>query len=152
MWWIFDKMSEFSDYLLWDWDITGQTQPNTRPLPIYDDDWKQIWDYEAETDSQWITTVKSRKIKPFIKQRMSHEDKVLYFISDESKIWKSISFVDVWSPYFVTPFITCIMTRLRQRWYIENAGRDNWLMTYKITPQWREYLVMLLRTLDNNQK
>lgn len=137
--WLFDKLP-FRKNLI-------PEDPITKTKNIYDNDWELIWDYEDEIiDNLEITTVYPLKRASNLpkKWELHNLDKILKFMLDENQIWMHKSFANINNRYFITYDITQYTCKLKEKWYIQNNGRNWKFMTYKITPEWKKYILNLL--------
>lgn len=129
MWFLFDWLKKFpaafSDFFFEE-NMNGQTKINTEVIP-----------YSVSEYKNGITTV-----KPKTKYKLTVSNNILKWMLDDTREWFQKDFQH--SPYFVWYEIGHYITILRHSWFIKSNGYVWRFMTYKITPEWRDYIQNIL--------
>ena len=133
----------------WLFDLFSHKEKKEWVQPIYDGDWKQIWEYDPdETIVRSIThesIYNTKRFEQMKKRRQKHgfsaQEKILlacYFIKSQEITY---SFFQKWESYFVGYKANTRARELVNMWHLEIAWKKkNWQVIIKITKQWERFV------------
>lgn len=127
MWFIFDKISSLR------WKKNNY---------IENKDWKIIWDFDPNEKQ----IEKPKKINRCSPQYPTCKKKILIWMYRTPwKLWSGADWQK--SPYFIWYNALRYISSLRKSWFVENVKYVNWLMTFRITEEWKQEAKKLIQEL-----